>query len=79
MAQLNLSETFHKKIGVKRVKKANLKIDMTPMVDLGFLLVAFFVFTTQTSIPSITKLYMPHDGDPTKIPSSKSLDFLTKG
>ena len=78
MAQLNLPETFHKKIGVKRMKKANLKIDMTPMVDLGFLLVAFFVFTTQISMPSITKLYMPHDGDPTKIPSSKSLTFLLR-
>jgi biopolymer transport protein ExbD len=76
MAELNLPQTFKKKIGAQRVKKANLKIDMTPMVDLGFLLVAFFVFTTQILQPSVTNLYMPHDGIPTKIADSKSLTFL---
>jgi biopolymer transport protein ExbD len=76
MAELNLHELFHKKVGVHHIKKATLKIDMTPMVDLGFLLVAFFVFTTQIAKPAITNLYMPHDGDSTKIPDSKSLTVL---
>lgn len=49
-------------IGVKRQKRVELKIDMTPMVDLGFLLLSFFIFTTEISKPSATKMYMPHDG-----------------
>ena len=49
---------------------------MTPMVDLGFLLISFFIFTTEVSKPAVTNLYMPKDGDSTKIPESKSLTIL---
>jgi biopolymer transport protein ExbD len=76
MSELNSTESVYKKRGVRRIKKANLKIDMTPMVDLGFLLIAFFIFTTEISKPAITKLYMPHEGDSTKISESKSLTIL---
>ena len=46
------------------------------MVDLGFLLIAFFIFTTEISKPAATNLYMPHKGGPTDIPDSKSLTIL---
>src|SRR5215470_3042913 len=42
--------------------------DMTPMVDLGFLLIAFFISSTELSQPVVTNLFMPHDGDSTGIP-----------
>lgn len=49
-------------------KKGAPRIDLTPMVDLGFLLVTFFVMTSRLSAPSITDIHMPVDGPPTEIP-----------
>lgn len=76
MTEINIADPCRRTTGVKRMKKANLKIDMTPMVDLGFLLISFFIFTTEISRPAIANLYMPHDGKPIDIPESKTLCVL---
>lgn len=65
-----------RKAGVQRIIKHNLKTDMTPMVDLGFLLITFFVITAELSKPGAINLYMPHDGPPMPVGKSSSITFL---
>ncbi|HEY2720336.1 MAG TPA: biopolymer transporter ExbD [Chitinophagaceae bacterium] len=76
MIEINSSDTLRARRNSSHPKKASLRIDMTPMVDLGFLLIAFFIFATELTQPTIAKLIMPHDGDSTKIADSKSMTVL---
>src|SRR6185436_17706523 len=67
------------KAGVHKNKKAHIKVDLTPMVDLGFLLISFFVFTTSIAHPTAMKLILPDDNDlshPNEAPVSKTLNLL---
>ena len=77
MPQMENAEAVRKGKFFFQAKKQLLTIDMTPMVDLGFLLFTFFVFTTTISSPTVTDLYMPKDGLITnRLPESLALTLL---
>jgi hypothetical protein len=70
------------KTGVKRLIKKTTHVDLTPMVDLGFLLITFFVFTSTLSKPHVMKVYLPNDSEhyvPSNICSSCALTLIPVG
>ncbi len=66
-----LSNSRRNRIGVKRMVKKAISIDLTPMVDLGFLLITFFIYTTSLSQPKSKNLVMPDDSKRISMPVSK--------
>ena len=74
-----LQQQPKQKAGVRKTKKASLRVDLTPMVDLGFLLIAFFVFTTTLAKPTAMRLAIPDDNNiknPSIVPASKTLNLI---
>lgn len=62
--------------GKPRARKKAFRLDMTPMVDLAFLLLTFFMLTTTFSKPTTMELAMPAKGVATAVPGSKALTLI---
>jgi biopolymer transport protein ExbD len=70
----------------KRRKKMSTRVDMTPMVDLGFLLITFFMLTTTFSKPQTMEINLPvkPKGDVTEeqenaLKASKAFNIIVDG
>ena len=59
MAEIVESGGKGKGDGKVRAKKMSTRVDMTPMVDLGFLLITFFMLATTLSKPTSMTLTVP--------------------
>ena len=68
MAEIEIKKSDNK----KRFSKKSTRVDLTPMVDLGFLLITFFVFTTTMSTQTVMKVNMPVDRDSINDPVCES-------
>lgn len=60
--------------GKVRSKKVSVKIDMTPMVDLAFLLLTFFILTATFRDQLVMDVYMPDKNEVTQEPPRVSAD-----
>jgi biopolymer transport protein ExbD len=63
-----------------RGSRISTRIDMTPMVDLGFLLITFFVLTTSFMKPTAIDLTLPAKvcGRPPEVSESRTLQLFFK-
>jgi len=72
MAELELKQ----KGNVKRRNRKIPRIDFTPMVDLGFLLVTFFLLTTAFTKPQTMEVNLPVGDGEKPVPESKTITII---
>jgi biopolymer transport protein ExbD len=60
-------------------KRPGIRIDMTPMVDVAFLLLIFFMVTTVFRRPLAMEVNMPEPGAKVEVPESNVLTVFVDG
>jgi biopolymer transport protein ExbD len=60
-------------MAAKKLKRVGIKIDMTPMVDVAFLLLIFFMSTSQFDPPQKVPIVLPDSHSNLKVPESDVL------
>ncbi|HXB32887.1 MAG TPA: biopolymer transporter ExbD [Puia sp.] len=76
MAEISTPAMARKSRGVPKSKKLSTRVDLTPMVDLGFLLITFFIYSTELSKPTVMPLHLPADSTPTPTAESAVITLL---
>ena len=66
--------------GLKRPKRRiGIRIDMTPMVDIAFLLLIFYMVTTVFSMPQAMEVNLPPSSNPVPVAESRLLTLRIDG
>src|SRR4029078_2571389 len=60
-------------MAAKKMRRIGVKIDMTPMVDVAFLLLIFFMSTSQFDPPQEVPIVLPDSHSNLKVPESDVL------
>lgn len=76
-----ISTESSKKGKKKGTKKVSTRVDLTPMVDLGFLLITFFMLTTTMIKPQTMEIAMPSkdnvpEEEQTKVKASRAITIV---
>lgn len=79
MAEMEMAESSGRHKGT-RSKKLSTRVDMTPMCDVGFLLITFFMLTTTLQRQKTMNLFLPHEvkneEQQNKVKESQALTIL---
>lgn len=62
-----------------KAKRVGFRIDMTPMVDVAFLLLTFFMLTTKFRPPEVVQIDLPSSHSEQKLPESDVLTVTVSG
>jgi len=80
MAEMQVADKG-KKGGKPKAKKHSSRVDLTPMVDLGFLLITFFMLTTSMLKPQTMEISVPSkdkvlEEEQNKVKASQAITIL---
>lgn len=62
----------------KKKKRIGFVLDMTPMVDIAFLLLTFFMLTTSLITPQVMKMSIPKDSEEVEIQESRLVTIYVR-
>lgn len=68
----------HKKGKKKKMRRLGIRMDMTPMVDVAFLLLTFFIYTTSMNRPQTMEINIPPNKGGVEVACSNLMTIRVK-